>query len=69
VTPEEIDGLRAQGFSDADILDIALTAAARSFLSKTLDAVGSDPDDRFMELPPDLRETLMVGRPHGETPQ
>jgi hypothetical protein len=31
VTPEEIDGLRAQGFSDADILDIALTAAARSF--------------------------------------
>ena len=45
VTPEDIDGLRAHGFSDTDILDIALTAAARSFLSKVLDAVGAEPDD------------------------
>ena len=63
VTPEDIDGLRAHGLSDADILDIALAAAARSFLSKVLDAVGVEPDDWLMDLEPELRQTLMVGRP------
>jgi uncharacterized peroxidase-related enzyme len=66
VTPEDIDGLRAHGFSDADILDIALTAAARSFLSKVLDAVGTEPDGWFMDLQPELRQALTVGRPFGE---
>lgn len=65
VTPEDIDDLRAYGFSDADILDIALAAAARSFLSKVLDAVGVEPDDWFMDLQPELRQTLSVGRPFG----
>ena len=65
VTPEDIDALRAHGFSDADILDIALTAAARSFLSKVLDAVGVEPDDWFMDLQPDLRQALSVGRSFG----
>jgi uncharacterized peroxidase-related enzyme len=68
VTPEDIDGLRAHGFSDADILDIALTAAARSFLSKVLDAVGAEPDDWYMDLEPDLRQTLTVGRPFEPQP-
>jgi uncharacterized peroxidase-related enzyme len=65
VTPEEIDGLRAHGFSDADILDIALTAAARSFISKMIDAVGAEPDEKYMEVEPALRQTLTVGRPFG----
>ncbi len=68
VTPEDIDALRAHGFSDADILDIALTAAARSFLSKVLDAVGAEPDDWFMDLQPELRQTLTVGRPFEPQP-
>jgi uncharacterized peroxidase-related enzyme len=67
VTPEDIDGLRAHGFSDAEILDIALAAAARSFLSKVTDAVGAEPDDWFMDLEPELRQTLTVGRPFGES--
>lgn len=67
VTPEDIDNLRAHGFSDTDILDIALTAAARSFLSKVTDAVGAEPDDWFMDLEPELRQTLAVGRPFGES--
>jgi uncharacterized peroxidase-related enzyme len=66
VTPEDIDGLRAHGFSDTEILDIALVAAARSFLSKVTDAVGAEPDDWFMGLEPELRQTLTVGRPFGE---
>jgi uncharacterized peroxidase-related enzyme len=68
VTPEDIDDLRAHGFSDADILDIALTAAARSFMSKVLDAVGAVPDDSFMDLQPELRQTLTVGRPFESQP-
>jgi alkylhydroperoxidase family enzyme len=68
VTPEDIDGLRAHGFTDAEILDIALAAAARSFLSKVLDAVGVEPDEWYMELEPELRQTLAVGRPLGEAP-
>ena len=65
VTPEEIDGLRAHGFSDADILDIALTAAARSFISKVIDAVGVEPDEKYMDVESALRQTLTVGRPFG----
>lgn len=63
VTAEDIGDLRRHGFSDAEILDIAATAGARSFFSKVLDAVGADPDDRYNELEEDLRETLTVGRP------
>ena len=65
VTPEDIDGLRAHGFSDTDILDIALTTAARSFFSKILDAVGAEPDEKYRELPPELQQVLAVGRPFG----
>jgi uncharacterized peroxidase-related enzyme len=65
VTPEDIDELRAHGFSDTDILDIALAAAARSFFSKTLDAVGAEPDEKYRELLPELQHVLAVGRPFG----
>ena len=63
VTREDLDGLRRHGFSDTDILDIALTAAARCFFSKVLDGVGTAPDDAFMTLDEGLRRALAVGRP------
>ena len=66
VTPEDIDSLRGYGFSDTDILDIALAAAARSFLSKVLDAVGVEPDEWYLDMPDELRHSLAVGRPFGE---
>lgn len=68
VTPEEIDSLRAFGFSDTDILDIALTAAARSFISKVIDAVGAEPDEKYLDLQPELRQALTVGRPFEKQP-
>ena len=43
VVPEDVEGLRRHGFSDQEILDIVLTAAARSFYSKALDAIGATP--------------------------
>ena len=66
ITRADVDGLRAHGFSDAEILDIALAAAARNFFSKVLDAVGAEPDDEFLQMEPALREALTVGRPFGE---
>jgi hypothetical protein len=59
----DLDELRRHGFSDTDILDIALTAGARCFFSKVLDGVGAAPDAAFMTLDENLRRTLAVGRP------
>jgi alkylhydroperoxidase family enzyme len=63
ITPKDIDELRSHGFTDAEILDIALAAAARSFFGKVLDAMGTEPDSVYMELEEGLREALTVGRP------
>jgi alkylhydroperoxidase family enzyme len=63
VTPDDIDGLRGFGLSDEEILDVVLTASSRSFFSKTLDAVGAEPDDVYHELGPRLAQALAVGRP------
>jgi uncharacterized peroxidase-related enzyme len=63
VTQEDIDGLKSCGYSDEEILSIALAATARCFFSKTLDAVGAEPDASYMEMDNDLRQALTVGRP------
>ncbi len=63
VTQADVDHLKSFGLSDEDILDITLTAAARSFFSKTLDALGAAPDAKYMDLEPALRDALAVGRP------
>jgi len=59
----DIDRLRSLGLSDADVCDVVLAAAARSFFSKTLDALGVEPDAKYGELDPALRDALTVGRP------
>lgn len=62
ITVEDVEDLRRHGFSDAEILDVAMTVGARSFFSRVLDAVGAEPDERYNELEPHLRDTLTVGR-------
>jgi uncharacterized peroxidase-related enzyme len=59
----DIDRLRSLGLTDAEILDIVLAAAARCFFSKTLDALGAQPDVKYAELEPAVRDALTVGRP------
>jgi uncharacterized peroxidase-related enzyme len=63
VTQADIDRLRELGLSDQDVLDVALTAAMRCFWSKTLDALGVEPDAKFAALEPGFRDALVVGRP------
>ena len=67
VTQADIDGLRDVGLTDREILDVVLAAAARCFFSKTLDALGVEPDAKYSELEPNLRATLTVGRPIAHT--
>ena len=40
-----------------------LAATIRCFFSKTLDALGVQPDAEFAQLDPGFREPLTVGRP------
>ncbi len=62
VQPADIDHLRSLGLSDTDIVDVVLAAAARCFFSKTLDALGVEPDAKYAALDPALRAVLTVGR-------
>ncbi len=64
ITSGEVAALREiHGFADEEIFDIAAIAASRSFFTKLLDALGSEPDVSFMQLDDDLRRALTVGRP------
>ena len=63
VEQADIDRLRSLGLTDGEILHVVLAAAARSFFSKTLDALGAEPDSAYSELDPAIREVLTVGRP------
>ena len=59
----DLERLRALGLSDADIMDVVLTAAVRCFFSKTLDALCVQPDASYRDLDEEVREVLVVGRP------
>jgi alkylhydroperoxidase family enzyme len=63
ITQEDVDELRGHGLSDEEILDVVLAATIRCFFSKTLDALGVQPDAHFALLDPAFREALTVGRP------
>ena len=63
VTQEDVDRLREVGLSNQEILDVVLTASLRSFFTKTLDALGVEPDASYRQLDPQLQEALVVGRP------
>jgi alkylhydroperoxidase family enzyme len=55
--------LRDLGLTDGEIMDVILTAALRAFWTKTLDALGVEPDASYSGLDPELLEVLVVGRP------
>lgn len=59
----DIDRLRSVGLADEEIVDGVLAAAARCFFSKTLDALGVEPDAQYADLDPAIRDALTVGRP------
>ena len=62
VMQSDIDRLRAVGFSDREICDIALCASFRSFYSKFADAMGAVPEPSFLDSDETFRTAMMVGR-------
>ena len=62
VEDADVDRLRALGLSDGEIVDVVLAAAARCFFSKALDGLGTQPDAKYSQLDPALRDVLTVGR-------
>jgi alkylhydroperoxidase family enzyme len=63
ITEADVDELRACGLTDDEIFDVVLAAAARCFFSKTLDALGVQPDAAYAELDPSFVGPSTVGRP------
>jgi alkylhydroperoxidase family enzyme len=62
-TTADTQPLRDLGLTDAEIMDVVLAASVRCFFSKTLDGVGALPDASYAELPSELLDVLVVGRP------
>lgn len=63
VTAGEVARLKQHGFTDAEIFDIAATAAARAFWTKVIDSLGVEADAAFRAMDVDFRKALTVGRP------
>jgi uncharacterized peroxidase-related enzyme len=60
MTERDAAVLREHGFSDREIVDVALAAAARNFYSRALHALGVVPDVP-PKLTPELRDALLAG--------
>jgi uncharacterized peroxidase-related enzyme len=67
VTRADVEHLVALGAAERDVFDVVLTAAARCFFSKVLDAMAAEPDPELAAaLGPEVAAALTVGRPLGE---
>jgi uncharacterized peroxidase-related enzyme len=62
VEESHIAALKANGFSDAEIFDIAGIAAGRAFFSKLVEGLGALPDCAYLQLEAPFRRALTVGR-------
>jgi alkylhydroperoxidase family enzyme len=63
ITDADLQRLRDLGLSDPEIMDVVLSAAARCFLAKTMDALDVRADAEFQDLAPELKAAFVVGRP------
>ncbi len=62
VSQSDIDRLRAVGFADQEICDIALCASFRCFVSRFFDAVGAGPEASFIDEDEAFRAPMTVGK-------
>ena len=62
VSQADIDRLRAVGFTDQQICDIALCASFRCFVSRFFDAMGAGPEAAFIDSDADFRAAMTVGK-------
>lgn len=62
ITEADVENLRQHGFDDTAILDIALNAGYRVFVSRLAAALGIDAEERWEQLDGDFVQALTVGR-------
>jgi uncharacterized peroxidase-related enzyme len=62
ISQADIDRLRAVGFTDQQICDIALCASFRCFVSRFFDAMGAGPEAAFIDSDPEFRAAMTVGK-------
>lgn len=62
ITSGDVELLKRHDFTDAEVFDIAATAAGRAFFAKVLDALGVEIDSSFAALDEAFRKSLTVGR-------
>ena len=62
VTQEHVQRLRAVGFTDIQICDIALCASFRCCVGRFFDAVGAGPEPAFIDADANFRNTMTVGK-------
>ena len=62
ISQADIDRLRAAGFTDQQICDIALCASFRCFVSRFFDAVGAGPEPVYIDSDDEFRAAMTVGK-------
>ena len=63
ITAADVQALRDHGLTDPEIADIVFAVAARAFFTKTLDALGVEPDAQLGEtFDAEVRAQVTVGR-------
>ncbi len=62
ITEGDIKALRAAGFSDVQVADIALCASLRCFMARFFDATGAGPESAFIDEESGFRDALAIGR-------
>ena len=67
IQQKDVDRLRELGLADEEILDVTLAASMRNFFSRVTDALGVEPDEKYLdELEPQVRKSMQIGRPFAE---
>jgi uncharacterized peroxidase-related enzyme len=62
ISQADVDRLRAVGFTDREICDIALCAAFRCFVSRFFDATGAGPEEAYIDPEESFRAAMTVGK-------
>src|SRR5690606_38603936 len=63
VTADDVAELNAHGYTDAEVFDVAATAAGRAFFTKIVESLGVATDAPLKQMDAELRAALTVGRP------
>lgn len=62
ITEMDVQRLRAAGWTDREILDIAALTSYRNFITRMADALGVELTEDYKTLRQDYVESLMVGK-------